>query len=84
MILLLIYSLVALDSESSYIGVIGLVLRMFFVVDLVVCVVFISFFFENDSKVKLMRGGAAIVVLDPKGAGGASFPMVKKHVELRS
>ena len=81
---LLICSLVALGSESSYIGVIGLVLRMFFFVNLVVNVLFISFFFEKDPKVELLRGGAVAVVLGPKRAGGDSFPMVGKHVELGS
>jgi len=55
-----------------------------FVGKIVVLLGFISFFFENDRKVNAKGGGAVIVVVEPKGAGGASFPMVGIHVEVSS
>ena len=56
--------------------VIFLMLGVVFVVDIVVLAVFIPFFFGNDPKVKVKGGSAVVVILDAKGAGGASFPMV--------
>jgi len=56
----------------------------FFVVVSVVRSAFCSFFFVNGLKVNPRVGGAVIVVLEPKGTGGVSFPMVGMHVEFRS
>ena len=77
----------AVEREASAVvsvAVVVLTLVMVFVVDFVVDFVVISFFFENVPNVKGVGDGAVIVVLEPKGTGGVSFPMVGMHVEFSS
>ena len=77
----------AVEKEASAVvsvAVVVLTLVMVFVVDFVVDFVVISFFFENVPNVKGVGDGAVIVVLEPKGTGGVSFPMVGMHVEFSS
>ena len=66
-------------AVNSFVVIVLMFWRLF-VVNAVLLVAFFSFFFVSVLKVNVMGGGAVIVVLDPKGAGGASFPMVGIHV----
>jgi len=71
----------AVDSKDVDIVVVNvLIFSKFFVVDSVIIVAFVSFFFVGVLHLNVMGDGAVVVVLDLKGAGGASFPMVGIHV----